>query len=175
MNRIKRTNIKAFTIFELLITMVVTSLLVTLVISMFFRFNEFFLLRKKQWGDNTEVLRFIKTLGDDIDRSESVSFKEQSLSITYEEKSSITYIYRDSEIIRISELETDTFFVNYKIQEINNLDSNTNIVDKIVLSSTIPDNTVFSLHLRKMYSKGLKFRYEKGFGISSDYVYVSNN
>jgi len=152
----KRTGIKAYTIMEVLITMIVSSIAITLIIGLFLS-NQKALIQYIQTSDRyNNKMNFLTVLKTDITNCSSISKKSDGFELTYQ-ASFINYVFTDFECIRTSEIHSDTFDIKINHYEWILLDQSDIFIDFIKLNLNI-EAFEKEITFSKEYSKDFLFK-----------------
>lgn len=101
--------LKAFTLMELLIGMIISGVLISICYMSYTLINKQYLNYKTIKAELTEVLQFNSVLDRDIANAERMSFIESKLIINRKKKSDLEYNFEASFILRKEGEVTDTF------------------------------------------------------------------
>ncbi len=107
--------VKGFTIFEMLIVMVVSSIAVTLSILIWLNLQKFFSKISKESETRTEILLLKDQLREDLKTAQALHMEADGFRLSNSTED-ISYRVADDYLVRESEMGTDTFKV--KILEI---------------------------------------------------------
>lgn len=103
--------IKAFTIVELIVVFIISSILIYAVLAIFTKTEKLFAVSFKDSFHRTEILMFSYIIEEDIRKAENISSRHNELNIeTY--KNSIIYNFEDEYIIRNNQSQIDTFAIS---------------------------------------------------------------
>jgi hypothetical protein len=147
--------LQAFTLMEVLISMVLSSLLIFLIFSGYTFFNtQFFNYRGKIAG-TTEQLTYVSVIENDVYNAAKVIYKdENNFSCIRLNKPGINYFIYDEFTVRDNSIKPDTFYV--KSDEIIFKFNNTkqsfedSLIDEISFKVTVLNNKQ-QINIRKKY------------------------
>jgi prepilin-type N-terminal cleavage/methylation domain-containing protein len=153
---------KAFTLIELMMTLLISSVVIGIVYYAFLVFNKQFSGYQVKSAAMNEYLIFQKALGHDMDVAEYMENSGQDGLLLYATPghAPIEYRFNKNCITRVTETATDSFTIlnsNYRVQYVN--DSST-LVNTVLLNITI-DHVDFSKLFTKDYSMCQLMKYER--------------
>lgn len=148
--------LKAFTIVELLVTMVITSIVVGLASSLYLNMQQYYTMSESGYGQNTDIIFVTSLLKNDMEQSVSVHSSYGLVSMQGKDNIVKEYDFSDDYIIRKIYYHRDTFFVKTQDLEIINLNSNSDLVSEIK-ASLVVDGAPMPLHLYKDYTRDVLF------------------
>ena len=105
---INKYTCKAFTIIEILVTMVLVSIFLLIFMQGFHQIQQIFIKRETRYENNITHMRFIKVFSDDWDKSGIITYKNDELTISGE-TGHITYYFDHDKTIRNGFRGIDTF------------------------------------------------------------------
>ena len=152
-NMILGPKVKAFTIMEVMITMVISCFLVMASLKVFLLFEHLVDLKNKQMENAKEVVQLHQTLAGDMDNAILIKAKDREISMLTEGGKYIGYDFEPSYIIRkVNEL-TDTFKIEISDFKIDH-ESITGYVNNIMMEVKSGGET-YSISVGKEYTNDL--------------------
>jgi len=145
-----KTRIKAFTIIELLVTMLVSSIVVSAGIYVFSTFNKAMIISNSKNLMDTEILQFQQVLKKDFIDADEIYFQYESIIINYHNDEKNYYDISDDYIVREAVNSIDTFNIQVYDSYINYTSKNTKLVNELVLETEL-DKLDYPIHVYKKY------------------------
>lgn len=149
--------VKAFSLVEVLVTLIISIIVVGLALTIFLQFSELLELKKKQWENNSKVLFFIKEISDDIENANTVFYIDSKLYCRLEE-GEVYYSLYNGTAKRYFNDEIYDFAVS--VDEVM-IHKNTNRIRLVEVVQLIFDESIYSsreIYLTKKYSKIVLFQ-----------------
>lgn len=147
--------LKAFTIMEILITMIVSSIAISLIIGLYLN-NQKALLQymniSSVYSNNLDFLTLIKT---DIEQSNYIIEAYSGIEL-HNKKQIIEYQFLESQVIRYTRTQADSFPVKIRDYEFLYLNNNSQWIEYINLSLNV-DVFEKDILLSKSYTKDVLF------------------
>lgn len=115
----KRLN--GYTIWEIIAVMVISSIVITLAVSIFFRIQVYFHSETRNYLYEADFVVLSNLLKADLDRARTIRNEGNILNLSYE-KSSISYEFNEAFIVREESQLTDTFHLitdSFRIEIMN--------------------------------------------------------
>jgi len=126
--------IKAFTLIEIIIAMLLSSFTIGLAITFYLMMNNQFNRFTSRMDGNTRLVQFYKTLKQDVERADRAYYNSSTLELEKEESPGLTYLFSSKRIIRTHQTARDTFHLKH-----------TNLNTKTVDDTELLQNLWFSV------------------------------
>lgn len=148
--------IKSFTIMELLVTLVITSIIVGLASTIYLNMQRYFSTSEQGYEQNTDVNFIISLLKTDFENSASAVSSFGLVTLIGNDSKILEYNFSDEFITRKVDYRRDTFYVNLEDLEVIRLDDNSDLVSEIK-ANIIFDGDPVPLHIYKNYTRDVLF------------------
>ncbi|WP_308993683.1 prepilin-type N-terminal cleavage/methylation domain-containing protein [Mariniflexile litorale] len=135
-------HLKGFTILEVLITLVLMSIIISITFSLFNLMGKQLSLFEKE---NTQVLEynlFNTTLLRDIDKANNFSYAESDLVLKFYDETEVNYTVNSKYILRNNHIKIDTFKLRVNGYQFINSDEKTNNNTTFLLSLKVLNDTI---------------------------------
>ncbi len=150
--------IKAFTIIEVAVTMVLSSIVVGSAIYVFFTFNKVLFATNKNNLIDLELIQLQQILKSDFIKADEINYQYGSIVIKFMNEEKTFYDIEDQVIIREAVNGIDTFNIEvYDIYVYYNSE-NSKLVNELILDIEI-DNLDFPIHVIKKYPNSKLFEH----------------
>ena len=152
----KRTNyinkfrsVNAFTIIEVIVSLLISSIVISLAYTIFINSETYFENIKRQSSYSIQYIDFYSVLKKDINRSNSIAFKNNELILKFD-NDQVIYILEDEYVEReVLNKRTNTFDIVIKDIEVKYL-KNSKFVNEIIIQ--IQGVNLFEVNFIKQYS-----------------------
>jgi competence protein ComGF len=151
-----KKKIKAFTIMELLVTLVLTSIIVSLASSIYLNMQKYFSDSEAAYEKNSDINFLIGLIKNDFENASSVVSSFGLITLISNDSKMLEYNFGDEYIIRKKEYQRDTFYVKTEELDIIRLDNNSDLVTEIK-ADIIIDDGVIPFHIYKSYTRDILF------------------
>lgn len=142
------TKLKAFTISELVVSMILTGIVISIAVTLLFMVKSQFVTFQEKNKTLYELNLFKTLLNKDFEKAEGIIWDETELSFKGS-STKLTYIFDEEYIVRNQSQLIDTFLL--RISDVNTLLLDNNLV--VDFSFDIEShNKVYSVHFRKQYA-----------------------
>ena len=148
--------LKAFTMIELMVAMIVSSIVIGIALTIYMNLNQYYLDFKEKGKMDSELLMLVSTFRSDMDKSYEVHGDNSDLTLVFEAGKTINYSFEGNCVIRTKSEVTDTFYNKVQEIEVNYLDNENKYVNDILINIK-QGEFVFPLHITKEYSRDLLF------------------
>lgn len=105
--------LKGFTLIELIVVLLISSLLIFISLSTFFNFNNYLNRNLKEEQTANELFWFISHFKDDIERSQFIEGNSEILRLHFEGHTDIYEIYKNK-VVRYNQNVSDTVHIDVK-------------------------------------------------------------
>ena len=142
--------IKAFTIIEILITMVLSSIVIGAAIYVFLTFNTLLTKTSKRNMQNLEIISLHHILKKDFIEADEIREEYSSLLIQFNDDKKVYYDFEEDCVIRDAIVSRDTFNIKVNDFKLYFLDEQSKLVTEIILDIE-NEKLDLSIHLVKQY------------------------
>lgn len=146
----------AFTIMEVLITMIVSSIAISLIIGVYLNNQKALMQYINISGVYANNLDFLTTLKTDINKSTYITENTDGIEL-HNKSTTIDYQFFENQVLRFTETNIDTFVIKIQNYEFLYLNDNSDCIEYINLSLTV-DVFEKEILLSKIYSNDTLFR-----------------
>jgi hypothetical protein len=154
MNMFKK--VTSFTVFELIITLLISSIVISLVYYTFSVLNKEFVKSEIKASGINEFILLEKALQTDFYRSQIIKNSlDNTLQMTYADGQAIFYLINNEFVLRRQNDNIDTFQIQVSDFVIDRVDENLELVDKLFLNLNIRGDQYFSVYKKSYSSKDL--------------------
>jgi len=152
-NKGKSNKIPSFTILELIIGLLISSIVITIVYYVLVIFNRQWMNYQSKSKQRNECLLLKKTMGMDIDNANAVtdSSDEKALIILVNFNQKIKYQAGNSYVIRVAEEKVDTLYCGAAITGVQYENDSTKLVTSFFLNVSV-NKEVIPLFFNKEYT-----------------------
>lgn len=155
-----RHKFKAFTIIELVVTMVITSIVIGIAVALYLTLDFYFRDTVYEYEKNNDILLTETMIKNDINNSRTITENNTGFYVLTTGNKIIRYEITDNYIIRHTDISSDTTFYNITDLTINTLKHNKDLVNEIVIYIE-QEKINIPLHFYKKYSNDVLFEMEK--------------
>jgi len=142
--------IKAFTIIEVLITMVLSGIVVSAAIYVFLTFNSLLSKTGKKNMQNLEIISLHHIMKMDFIKADEIREEYSSIFISFNESEKVYYDFEENYVVRDAIATQDTFKISVNDIKIYFMDEESDLVTEIIVDIQF-DNLDFPIHVIKMY------------------------
>jgi prepilin-type N-terminal cleavage/methylation domain-containing protein len=153
--------IKAFTLVELIVAMVFSSIIITLAYSVFSNTNRSFRKALNQYGKSNELLLLQSVLNQDCNKARLVLFGNGKMIVEDIDHNRINYTITTERVIRNSGLAADTFRIGAYKDSAQFLFDKPPLLESLRLELLSKDSLNFVVTARIFYSNRMKLEYSQ--------------
>jgi hypothetical protein len=150
--------VKSFTIVELLVVMVLSSIVILLALSFYTSVYKSFYKLTDDMEESNRIYSFINQMNNDFEKADVVDYHNYCYNFMDNDKAFVCYYFENKDIIiRSTDNYNDTLFVNYRNIDttcINNPNGN-NYIEKLIFEINIDKKWMEVLLAKEYYSKAL--------------------
>ncbi len=143
-------SIKAFTIIEVIVSLLISSIVISLAYTVFINSETYFENIKKQSSYSIQYIDFYSVLKRDINRSNSIAYINNELILKFD-NDQVIYSFEDEYVEReVLNKRTNTFDIAISNIDVKHL-KNTKFVNEIIIQ--IQGVNLFEVNFIKQYSR----------------------
>lgn len=159
MFRSKHKTAQSFTLIEIIIAMIISTIVIGTTIAVWLCLNGLFKQGMADTYGETGAVLFISTFESDMARAENIKTGSSDVTFSFTESSDIQYKFDDEMVTRTVGQNTDTFHAGVEDVEITLHKTLPNVVKNISFSVLLK-NKVIPVFLTKDYSNSRLFNYQ---------------
>jgi prepilin-type N-terminal cleavage/methylation domain-containing protein len=144
--------LKGFTLLEVLIALVISSILFGMVLSVFSSLKNVYSDKFQKSSHNQEFLQVVTLLQTDFENSDYLILSEDSFCFLRNKGDTLRYIFLSDGFIRSIANISDTITLNIQPKEIVFVDNSQVLVSQLLLNAKI-NNLIYPIHIKKEYSR----------------------
>lgn len=149
MVRILERRVEGFTVMEIMVTMVISSIVVLTAFEFYNIFNKLLLKKNNTMESGKEILQFYNALENDSRRAISIELSAVGLIMKNYDEDPVNYEFYDEFVIRNRNIVTDTFRV--KVMNLNSIKDKVSGFEKILTMELAVSNDTLPLFIEKSY------------------------
>ena len=107
----KRIHLAAFTLFEMMITMILSSIIVFASLKLYLNYESLVRLKNRQMNSGKEMLQFYHIFKHEFDHSIQVESSGNEVTLLLAERNIVHYEFDKNYIVRNNQNLSDTFFI----------------------------------------------------------------
>jgi competence protein ComGF len=153
-----KTNIQSFTLIEVLIAMIVSTIVIGATIAIWLCIEGLFNQGMNDTYGETAAVLFISTFEADLKKAENIKANSSEVIFSFTECPDIQYSFNDKIVTRTILEKADTFHIGIDDVQITKHEKLPNVVKSIAFSVLLK-NKVIPLFLTKDYSNSRLFNY----------------
>ena len=142
--------IPAFTVMELMVTMVISGIVVMAALQFYIIFNKLIYQKNNTMEAGKEALQFYYVLKNDTDSAVSLTSSREGIMMQLPEKNFIQYEFFDKYVVRVLNNQSDTFRV--KVTDLNSEKDQTTGYDNVIALEIENSKETFPILLEKTYT-----------------------
>jgi len=152
MNRfkIKNTQLKAFTVMEIIVTMLLSGIIIAASLSLYLNYSNLVRLKNKQIQCGKENLQFYQIFKHEFDQASTIRKIDKQVTIALQDKTIVTYEFDQDYIVRSKNNLSDTFFI--KVNNFEALGDETTTNCKVIKMDLNNCGEIYPILLNKTYS-----------------------
>jgi hypothetical protein len=150
MYRILKRRVEGFTVMEIMVTMVISSIVVLTAFEFYNIFNKLLLKKNNTMESGKEMLQFYNVLENDATKAISIELSTGSLIMKNYKEDPVRYEFYDDFVIRNRSIISDTFRI--KIMNLNSIKDQVTGFDRILTMEMVSNIDTFPLFLEKSYT-----------------------
>jgi prepilin-type N-terminal cleavage/methylation domain-containing protein len=163
-----RSFINAFTLVELIVAMVFSSIIVTFAYSLYINTNRTFLRAFDDFNKTRDLLMLQAVLNQDCNRAHYIIFNEKQITVENEYNERIRYILSEDFITRSSIMSTDSFHLGEYKDTVIFLFDKPPVVEEFRVDIISKDSMIFRIAARATYTSRMKVEYLSG--LKNDHI-----
>ncbi|NOZ46544.1 MAG: hypothetical protein GXO79_07145, partial [Chlorobi bacterium] len=140
----------AFTIIELLVTMVLSSIVVATAIYVFITFNNLLFKFSSNNMNSLELIQLQQIMKSDFILANEINYEYGSITLIYNNGTKVYYDIENKFIIRDAKNSIDTFNIESNDVLVSRQNENRELINEIIIEIQI-ENLDFPIHLIKEY------------------------
>ncbi|PKP20789.1 MAG: hypothetical protein CVU05_08330 [Bacteroidetes bacterium HGW-Bacteroidetes-21] len=148
--------IKAFTLIEMIVAMIISSVVIGLALTVYGRINEYFIDLNKIGEKYNNTLMLVSNLRNDFERAIEIKGDNSQIMVLLENEMNNTYDFNGDVVVRTSKEQSDTFFLPQKNIETKYCDDKQEYLSELTIDF-MQGEQIIQLHLIKDYSRDLMF------------------
>lgn len=153
--------LKAFTILELLISMLLSGIVISLILMFYLQFRKYFMTLEHNTGSDQTIALLSNVLKRDFDKATVIIPVDKEIVQCVTSQQLIRYNFEDDRyILRLEDDRTDTFMVRWTSLEWKNYSDRTNLIREFSFEIKIDNNLYFPVNEEKSYPAQVLFNYE---------------
>jgi len=152
--------IKAFTIIELVVTMVITSIVIGIAVALYLSLDFYFRDTISEYDKDNNILLTGSMIKHDIINAKEIVRNNSGFTVIITKNKKIRYDISDQHIIREINNLPDTILCSVNDLTINTLEDNTGLVNEIIINIGQGKNNI-PLHFYKQYENDVLFELDK--------------
>ena len=158
--------LRGYTIWEIIAVMVISSIVITLAVAIFFRIQFYFHSETRNYTSGADFIVVSDLLKMDLDRARIIHFNDNTLYLM-NEKSSVSYQFNEEFIIREKFQLTDTFRLTTSGFHVETLPDHPELVGQVEFQ-VIMKNLQIPFCYLKQYENQILYQTNKSNGYKSE-------
>lgn len=155
--KLKIRSFKGFTIVEILISLIVSSILILIASQIMSGFNKVLITNNADWVNNNDILEIISVLGMDLENCD-IALKTESDEITLHGNDNIRYLFHQETLIRCCINSIDSLHLSYTNMELETI--NTSKIVIRICFDIIHKGNLYPVELAKEYGEAEIYNYQ---------------
>lgn len=153
--------LKAFTILELLVSMLLSGIVISLILTFYLQFRKYLVTLEHNSGSDREIALFSNVLKRDFDRAAMIIPVDKEIIQCITSHQVIRYDFEDDRyILRLENNRTDTFNIRWTNLEWKKYSDRTNLINEFSFDIKIDKDLYFPVSEEKRYPAQVLFNYE---------------
>ncbi|MBI4646419.1 MAG: prepilin-type N-terminal cleavage/methylation domain-containing protein [Bacteroidia bacterium] len=148
---------KAFTIIELLVAMLISSIVITASIGIYLTLKELSFRYNEQYRNNAAIINLAGLIKADIDNACFIREGFGGIYLDMNNENRIYYSFEDSRIVRKINFQLDTFYLKNRNIEVENLEAGSGLIENIKFEILYGDSAL-RFYFHKEYMPDILFK-----------------
>lgn len=153
---ITEIKIKAFTVVELLVAMIISGIAISLAAGLYLNIEKLFNDQLAQYDETDNVLLFRSFILNDFENAQTIFSDVEGIEIISDKNQMINYNFEGNCITRVKEQRTDTFYLDYENPETDTFNDELDLVNEFSIDIRLGE-MLYPLTIRKEYSRSVLF------------------
>lgn len=145
-----KRRVEGFTVMEILVTMVISSIVVLTAFEFYNIFNKLLLKKNNTMESGKEMLQFFNVLDKDAAKAVSMELSASGLIMKNYNDDPVRYVFYDDFVIRAMDIVSDTFRI--KVMNLNSIKDQVTGFDRILTMELVNKTDTFPLFMEKSYT-----------------------